>query len=415
MKLLTTIALTSVFAWAMPSWAQSQSTPYDLPPTASARQWIEQDPAVVEARSALREAGHTAAMLDAGSHEWTTRLSLQRRSYQTGGPDSREWNAQLERGIRVNGKAELDRQIGATELVIAEARVGEAVHEAARSLLDLWIDGLAAVQSQALFQQQQTFAQANLQAVERRRKAGDASALDFGVATSDAADVERLASQAATTLAKARAKLRVRFPGAQLPSQALGDPVSPAEDEAQWLARVLEAADPLRIAQGQLRKAELKASRTAADRIADPTVGVYTAFEFFRQERIVGISLSIPLGGTYRRERAQQALQEAETARAAIDRQHRALETEVAETYADATGNLVRWQLAEKGLTASGENARLTQRAYSLGEADLQSLLLARRQFLEASRAALDARAEALRANYRLLVDAHLIWDLSIE
>ena len=42
-------------------------------------------------------------------------------------------------------------------------------------------------------------------------------------------------------------------------------------------------------------------------------------------------------------------------------------------------------------------------------------MLLARRQSLEASRAALDARVEALRANYRLLVDAHLIWDLSTD
>lgn len=415
MKSITKITMAGLLVCALPSWAQNQPAPPDLPPTASARQWIEQDPSVVEARSALREAGHTAAMLTAGSHEWTARLSLQRRGYQTGGPDSREWNAQLERGIRVNGKAGLDREIGETELVIAEARVGEAIHEAAKSLLDLWIDGLAAVQSQALLQQQLSFAQANLQAVERRKKAGDASALDVGVAIVDAADVERQASQADTTLAKARAKLRVRFPEALLPSQALGDPVSPAEDEAHWLARVLDAADPLRIAQGQLRKAELKASRAAADRIADPTIGVYTASEFFRQERVVGISLSIPLGGTYRRERTQQVLQEAETARSVVDRQRRELETAVAETYADATGNLVRWQLAEKATAASSENARLTQRAYSLGETDLQSMLLARRQFLEASRSALDARAETLRANYRLLIDAHLIWDLSID
>lgn len=415
MKLFANIVMVGLIAWTVPSWAQNQATPHDLPPTASARQWIEQDPSVMEARSALQEAGHAAAMLNAGSHEWTTRLSLQRRGYQTGGPDSREWNAQLERGIRVNGKAGLDRQIGETELAIAEARVGEAIHEAAKSLLDLWIDGLAAVQSQALFQQQQSFAQANLHAVESRKKAGDASALDFGVATSDAADVDRQASQATTTLAKARAKLRVRFPEAQLPTQAIGDPVPPVEQEAQWLARVLEAADPLRIAQGQLRKAELNAARAAADRIPDPTVGIYTASEFFRQERIVGISLSIPLGGTYRSERAQQALQQAETARMAIDRQRRELETAVAETYGDATGNHLRWQLAEKGTVASSENARLTQRAYSLGEADLQSLLLARRQFLEASRAALEARVEALRANYRLLIDGHLIWDLSLE
>ena len=54
---------------------------------------------------------------------------------------------------------------------------------------------------------------------------------------------------------------------------------------------------------------------------------------------------------------------------------------------------------------------RLTQRAYTLGEVDLQSLLLVRRQSLEALRAAGEARADALRWNYRLLIDAHLIWN----
>ena len=43
----------------------------------------------------------------------------------------------------------------------------------------------------------------------------------------------------------------------------------------------------------------------------------------------------------------------------------------------------------------------------------MQSLLLVRRQSLDASRAALEARAEALRWNYRLMIDAHLIWDLA--
>lgn len=412
MKLWTGIAM---IAWALPVLADGQPTPPDLPPTASARQWIEQDPAVREARSAQAAAGHSAAMIAASPNEWTARLAVQRRSFDGGGANSKEWHAQLERPIRINGKADLDRQLGEMEQAIAQAKVGEAVHEAARSLLDLWLDGLAAAQAQKLFDEQQTFAQANLRAVESRKKAGDASALDVSVAAADFADVERQASLAASNLAKARAKLRVRFPDAQLPAQPMGDPLPPVEAEAQWLQRVLEAADPLRIAEGQLRKAELTASRASADRVPDPTVGVFAASEAFRKERIVGVSISIPLGGTYRNERMQQALQEVEVARAAVELQRRELETALTETYADATGNLARWRLAERGATATGESARLTQRAYSLGEADLQSLLLARRQFLEASRAALEARADALRANYRLLVDAHLIWDLALD
>ena len=62
---------------------------------------------------------------------------------------------------------------------------------------------------------------------------------------------------------------------------------------------------------------------------------------------------------------------------------------------------------------ATRENAPLTQRAYALGEADLQALWLARRQSVEALLGAAQARADARRVRYRPLVDGHLIWDLA--
>jgi hypothetical protein len=61
------------------------------------------------------------------------------------------------------------------------------------------------------------------------------------------------------------------------------------------------------------------------------------------------------------------------------------------------------------------ENARLGQRGYALGEGDLQSLLLLRRQSVDAVGASLSSRIEALKARNRLLVDAHLIWGLADE
>ncbi|MGJ7579812.1 TolC family protein [Variovorax sp. RHLX14] len=415
MKLLTAM----IFAgWVLPAGATTSATPPDLPATVPARAWIEQDPSVRGARSALVAAGHTAAMLVASPNEWSTRIGAQRRNYGMGGGDSKEWSVQLERPIRINGKAELDRQLGEMEIRIAESRVGEAIHESALVLLDLWLDGLAAVQTEKLFNEQRSFSQANLRAVDSRKRAGDASSLDVSVASADHAEVERLASAATSNVAKARAKLRVRFPGAQLALEAatlMPDPVPVPDTESAWVQRVLEAADPLRIAEAQLRKAELAASRASADRIPNPTVGVFAASEAFRNERIVGVSVSIPLGGTYRNARALETLQEVEIAREAVDRQRRDLESGVAETYADATGSFARWKLAEQGATAAAESARLTQRAYSLGEADLQGLLLARRQYLEVARAAQEARAAALKANYRLLVDAHLIWDLAVD
>ncbi len=408
-----------VAAISQPLLAQELPTPKDLPPTEQAVAWIDKDPAVVEARSALAAAIHAGQALTAGSHEWLARASTQRRSYRDGASgvgSSQEWSAQLERSIRIGGKAELDRQLGEVGLEIAQARVGEARHETARLLADLWLGWLATGRALELLKEQLSFAEASLSAVEKRKRAGDASALDLSIAQTDLADVQRQSSMAASNAVKASAKLRARFPSAPLGLLArsdLADPTDPFWNETQWRERIVAEADPLTIAEGQLRKAELSAARAKADRIPDPTLGVYVASEAFRSERIVGVSISIPLSGSYRKERMLQSLQEADAARAAMDRELRDIDSAVAETYADAIGSTERWRIAERGAAAAVNSARLMQRAYALGEADLQSLLLVRRQSLDASRAAVEARADALRSNYRLLIDAHLIWDLT--
>ncbi len=392
--------------------AQDVATPKDLPPTVQAVAWIDKDPAVVEARRALAAAGHGAAVLAAGTHEWTANASTQQR--RVGGVgNTTEWTVGIQRGIRIGGKAGLDRQLGEVEIEIARARVGEARHEAARALSDLWLNWLVANSAQALLKEQLSFAEANLAAVDKRKRAGDASALDLSIAQSDLAEVRRQASQADSTLVKTQAKLKLRFPEAVLAPAALSDPAEPMWPEARWRERIVAEADLLKAAEGQVRRADISASRTRADKVPDPTVGVFTSSEAFRNERVVGISISIPFGSTVRERRLQQGLQQAEVARAALDRARQEIEIEIAETHADAVGGLERWRIAESGATAARESARLTQRAYTLGEGDLQSLLLVRRQSLDALRAAGEARADALRWNYRLMIDAHLIWDLA--
>ena len=407
----TISAVAALATAAIPAWSDSRPTPPDLPPTELARQSIDQDPAVVEAHRTLSAAGHGAAALRAGSHEWTTRLAAQRRRYGNG-DNSNEWTASLERTIRIGGKAGIDAQLGDNELVIGQARIGEARHEAARALADLWINTLATSRQRELWAEQLSFAQTSHQAVEKRRKAGDASMLDLNVTRADLIEVQRQLSAATTAEAKAKAKLAVRFPNLKYDPRPLAEPAALDLSLPQWRERILTESDPIKIAEGLLKKAELTAARAKADRIPDPTVGVYAASEVFRNERIIGLSVSIPLSGSYRSERMQQALQEAEAARAMVERQRREEEAQIVEAYVEAEGGLARWRLASQGLSTTRDSARLTQRAYSLGEADLQTLLLARRQALDASTAAEQARAETLRWQYRLLVDAHLIWAL---
>ncbi len=157
----------------------------------------------------------------------------------------------------------------------------------------------------------------------------------------------------------------------------------------------------------------MTAARARADRIADPTVGVFAANEAMRNERVVGLSISIPFGGSYRSARALQAGKETDALQAALDQTRREIELEAAQTYAEATGSLERWRIASETARLSAESARLMQRAYGLGAADLQALLLARRQATDAARAAVQAQGEAVRWEMRLLIDAHLIWDLA--
>ena len=309
----------------------------------------------------------------------------------------------------------MDRQLGDVEIALAQARLGEAIHEAARSLLDLWMAWAQTEHAKKLIAEQTTFAQSNLQAARTRQRAGDASRLEVNVAAGDLAEIQQRFAQASAEATKAHARLRIRFPDVPAVLPTLSEPQPVDMPEQAWRELVMASSDPLRIAELELRKAERQADRTRADRLPDPTVGVFTASEAFSRERIIGVSVSVPLPGGYRRERLGQALTAVDAATAARDRQQRVIETEIAEAYADASGNHTRWQLATKGARHAADTARLTQRAYTLGEADVQTLLLARRQSLQASEAALDARVTALRAYYRLLIDAHRIWGLAHE
>ena len=407
-RALTSLALLLAAA----AQAQPVPTPAWLPATAQATDWIEADASVAMARQGNAAAGHAAEVLASGSQEWAVRLQAQRRQVQDGGAASREWQAHLERPLRVNGKAALDERLGDAERALGRALLGEARHESARALADLWIGELAARQGLELAAGQAALADANLVAVQKRRRAGDASLLDEQQAQAEVGDAQRELSGARTRLAKARAGLQSRF-GALVPaSAALGDVGEPALAEAAWLERVITEADALKARQVQQQRARLAAARARADRVPDPVVGVFTASEARGSEKLVGLSLTLPLGGSHREQRALQLAREADMAESALEQMRREVELQARETWADAQGSRERWQLGRETARLAAANARLVQRAYALGEADLQTLLLARRQAALSAIAALDAQAEALRWEARLLIDAHLVWNL---
>lgn len=388
--------------------------PPGLLPTQIARPLLERDPAVASVRAGLNVASQEADILDKSPYEWTTKLSGQRRatSYPGNSANYNEWNAGIERTIRLHGKAAADRRIGGATVEEARARYGEALHEAARELMALWVDWLAAERAQELAANNLRATEENLAVVEKRARAGDASKLDVSVARAELAEQKRQYSDAKTQAAAAHSRLSTRFPGVDIQSTAMPSPLPVEEDAAFWRERILAESDELKVVQAQLRTAQAHAERARADKTPDPTIGIYTASEIGGRERISGVTFSIPIPGGVRDSRSARAIAAIEVSQQEVELKKRQLEADIASAVATARGAYDSLQIANEGSAAMRENANLTQRAYMLGEAELQALLLARRQATAAMNSALQAQVTALKAYYRLLVDAHLIWDL---
>lgn len=372
---------------------------------------LAQDLAVAAARANLEVAQHEAGLLEKSPYEWTTRATTQQRKLESGTREN-EWNLGIERTLRLPGKAVVDRKIGKASIAESRARYGEALRLAARDLMVLWLDSLAAQRALALAESSLQSAHASLAAVEKRSRAGDASKLEISIARAELAEQKRQGIDAKTQLAVARSRLTTRFPGLNSQSAVLPEPMLMDGTVDFWRERLLAQSDELMIAQAQMQAAQSQAERARADRIPDPTFGIYTASEAGGRERVSGVMISIPIPGGLRSMNSAKALAVAEVARSEVELKRRQLEAEINSAVAIVQGSYEGFQAANEAAAAMQENAHLMQRAYALGEADLQALLLARRQATAAINSALQAQVIALKAYYGLLIDAHLIWRL---
>jgi len=385
--------------------------PPGLLPTEIARPLLEQDPGVAAARAGLDVAREEAGILDASPYEWTVRTTGQQRRLENG-PRSNEWNVGIERTIRLPGKAAADRNIGKATVEESQARYGVALNDAARQLMTLWVDWLATERARELAENSLQSTQAGLAAVEKRVRAGDASKLDLSITRAELAEQRRLDNDAKTQASAAWARLSTRFPGVKRQALPVPAPLPISEDTAYWRNQILARSDELNVARMQLQMAQANAERARTDKTPDPTLGVYTASEAGGSERISGIMISIPLPGGIRDSRSVKAIAAVEVSRQEAQLKERQLEAEIESAVVTARGAYDSLQIANEGATAMQENASLMQRAYALGEAELQALLLARRQATAALNSALQLQVAALKAYYGLLVDAHLIWNL---
>lgn len=407
--LLAVLCLTSGVAAA--AEIAKTTAPADLPPTAAVLQSLASLPVVRAAQAEMRAARAEHRQLKVGEYEYTLGLSGQRRQV-SGGPNSNEWQTSLERGLRLPGKARLDDRIGAQMVQEAEERVGDARHEAARQLLALWYAALQAQSEASLWHKQVGILTEEQRIVQIRVKRGDAARLDSLHADAAVAQASSQARQAEARAQAALAELRQRFPEVPLGMPAESSPVMPSGHEADWIARTLEHNHELLAAQKAAERARLLTQRAEQDRTPDPVIGLHYGSEQSGDERILGVSLSIPLSGKNRLARAERHLAQAQAMSALEAGVLRRLSAEAAANWQKASAGVESHRRLQEAEEAMARHADLARRAHELGELGLSDTLLARRNAIEMQLAATQTRLAANEAIARLLLDAHQLWRL---
>lgn len=405
-----------LIALALAAWALPAAASDDLPPTPMVARILREAPLVQAAGSQVVAEEAHRRRLEAGAYEWTVRIGGQRR--RVSAPASadqqyREWDTALERPIRLPGKGSLDAELGARGVALAETALGDARHETARALLKHWFTWLRERETAAQWQAQADILGQQAHALTRRQQLGDASRLEQILAGAAQAQAQAQLAQARTREHTAAEELKRRYPALALPAQlALSEPQPLDGSEDQWIEGVMEHSHELALARNETRLAQTQASRSNRDRLPDPTLGIHSNRERSGEERLLGAYLSIPLPGGARAANADAALAQADASAAREAAAVQKISVEAANSYHAAAAAYATWQSGQQAAAQLGEAATLSTRAYQLGEGTLTDLLTARRLAHEGQLTARLLQLDALESRYRLMLDAHRLWDL---
>ncbi len=155
--------------------------------------------------------------------------------------------------------------------------------------------------------------------------------------------------------------------------------------------------------------------RAEQDRTPDPMLGVHYGTENRGDDRILGVSLSIPLAGQGRAAKAAMQLAQAESLHEMEAATRLRLSAEAAANWQAAVSNVDSYARLKEAAEAMDRHASLAKRAHELGELGLSETLLGHRNALEARIAVEQARLGANEAVARLLLDAHQLWPFGGE
>jgi outer membrane protein, heavy metal efflux system len=436
-------AVVLVFAWpvaahaqAMPA-QQTQSTPA-WPHEALVTEALQRTPMWQAALERHRAEQARAGVAAANPNEWTPSAAWGRRqaSGEAGaagavaGRDvtSREWSLGLSRGVRLPAKAEAARAMGAGQQVRADAELSLAWRE----LTQRWLDDVSQT-LQASQQAQQADAQLALwtqqrQAVARRQALGDAARQEVLLLDAAVSQAQAMRVMAAQRWLAAQGVWRSRYPGlpcpvwveeAALPPQPLLSPGTAPSAMATLSDGSLDDAlldrHPQSVqARAQAEALEAQARWADTERHPDPTLGVQLGRERSGTERLLGLSVSWPLGGEVRAGQARALWADAQAARAQQAEVSLQLRQQWQQWRADVGASEAAWRATAQALVHARQAAQAIRKGYELGEGSLSEVILLQRQWLEQQQATAQAALDAQRARLRWALETEPAWAWSV-
>lgn len=383
-----------------------------LPPDALVRQTLASLPQLRASTLNIDLAAAGRARLQAGPHEWSVRAGVNRRTDQ-GGDRYNEQELVLERPVRWFGKAEKDAAIGNKGTLIAQAAYEDAWHEAGRNLMKDWFDALREMAATTRLAAQQEVT-ARLRTIAAKRvDAGDAAQLELLQADTENQRVGALVQQSQLRADQALQLLASAYPALPPPqSGAMPAPPAPQESPAYWFDRITGDNHELTLAQAEADLYLLQASRSASERMPDPTIGVRASRERGGRENVYGVVIAFPLPGAARAADASSAALKAGMASERLAQTQLKVALAARRLIMETSRSHDIWQNMQRIAQQSQRQAATMMSAYQLGEATLAEALNTRRQAHDAALLAESAQIDALAAHARLLLDAHRLWSV---
>jgi outer membrane protein TolC len=400
---------------AAPAFAADADYP-DLPPHSQVDAALNSHIDVLNAETGVRIARTNQRRWESGNYEFSLRAGTAQRRTATPGEKLREWDVAIERPLRLINKVMIDSDIGEEGVTRAAHALGDARHEAGRTLLHLWFNWQREQMQVLQWQQQVDILKQQALTTERRLKAGDAPRMELSQANAAVAQTTVALQQARMRAELAGNELARQFPLVVLPPQpASGEPRPIAESFDYWKQTILDHNHELEMVRSERRIQQMLADRSSADRLPDPTVGLRYSNELAGSEKVAGVYISVPLSFGLRGSHAENAAQQAEIAGNRENAVMRRLDADIYATHAQAVRSYEIWLQAGEAADSIRQNAELVARAYSLGEISLTETLTARRLALESALSENLARLDANEARYRLLLDAHRLWTIDSD